>query len=141
MKDKANFLTKDKHKSLSSLQKIFKELLDVGEDKDINAKVAMKFCRKLKKYSAELAANGYQDFSQHQFKNPTAVMDNFLEKIGYELKLKRQENNAKRTRFYELKIIERISLYASNREAFRDNFYVRDELFFLNKKDLSAYVN
>lgn len=141
MKDKANFLTKDKHKSLSSLQKIFKELLDVGEDKDINAKVAMKFCRKLKKYSSELAANGYQDFSKHQFKNPTAVMNNFLEKIGYELKQKGQENNAKRTRFYELKIIERISLYASNREAFRDNFYVRDELFFLNKKDLSAYVN
>ena len=83
----------------------------------------------------------YQDFSKHQFKNPTAVMNNFLEKIGYELKQKGQENNAKRTRFYELKIIERISLYASNREAFRDNFYVRDELFFLNKKDLSAYVN
>jgi phage/plasmid primase-like uncharacterized protein len=141
MKDKANFLTKDKHKSLSSLQKIFKELLEVGKDKDINAKVAMKFCLKLKKYSAELAANGYQDFSKHQFKNPTAVMNNFLEKIGYELKQKGQENNVKRTRFYELKIIERISLYASNREALRDNFYVRDELFFLNKKDLSAYVN
>jgi phage/plasmid primase-like uncharacterized protein len=141
IKDKANFLTKDKHKSLSSLQKIFKELLDVGGDKDINAKVAMKFCRKLKKYSSELAANGYQDFSKHQFKNPTAVMNNFLEKIGYELKQKGQENNIKRTRFYELKIIERISLYASNREALRDNFYVRDELFFLNKKDLSAYVN
>jgi hypothetical protein len=121
-KDNANRETRNKIKSLSSLQKIFKELVQISLSQSlVDKKTAIKFCRILKKYSAELAANGFQDFSKHKFSNPLAVMKNFLAKIGYEMNQVKRSNTGKRERFFEVKVIEHISMYAMNRKGFNEN--------------------
>ena len=130
-KDKANRETRNKVKSLTSLQKIFKELVQISLTPELADKnTAIKFCKTLKKYSAELAANEFQDFSKHKFENPLAVMKNFLAKIGYEMNQVKRANTGKRERFFKVKVIEHISLYASNRKGLKENENALFDTFF-----------
>lgn len=114
--DRENALTQNKLQSKSSLHKIFNAVLDAVKDDDrIEAKTATKACNVLEKYAAELAANGFGDYRKPA-KDSVKRLNNFLKKIGYKLdpSLKTEWE-----RFYQVKPIEHIQRYASNREALR----------------------
>ena len=101
-------------KSLLLRKKIFNEFVAplVAAGKKIDKRIATKSLNILKKHHAELA----MDFGNYNknFTNPVKTIDAFLDKFGYELV---ETNRTNSSRFFEVKPISKISLYANNRKG------------------------
>ena len=114
--DKANLKTRNKQKSLVSRQKIFtaflKPLLDAN-DKGIGKKDFQKACKVLKKYHTELAGE-FGNYNKENFMQAGRTVDNFLDKIGYEMD---EISCSDGDRKYSIKLKNSISLYATSRKG------------------------
>lgn len=121
MWDKANYTTKDKRYSKTSLNRLLVDLFDVAASDGliVSQKTAGKFCNALKKNAAELAANGMGNYNKTMFKCPMKTMKSFMKRFGFELENHGRETKGDRKEIFLLKENETIRRYASNRAALK----------------------
>ena len=118
--DSLNYQHRNKTKSLTSRQKIFKDflkpLLKAQKNGGITKPDLLKALAVLEKYAPELAA----EFGNYANINPVrvgSIVGNFAKKFGYELVRVGRESQGNRNRIYEIKPMADIERYASNRNG------------------------
>lgn len=117
--DNANHFNRDKLASKTSKHLLFKAIIDDInglENATFSSEQAGIICRTLQDHHKELAANGLGNY-KHVSRYPVKQLTAFLEKIGYEVKVVKQDE--KGVRWYSMAINEQVQGYAIARAEYK----------------------
>lgn len=115
--DKKNAQTQKRSYSKTAIKKLIEPLIDrLLAEEFIDVNVALRECEYLKQNASELAANGIGHYT-HIGSRPITTLANLVRQFGYKIGFIAQSlKDGKRVRLYELRKIEHIHQYVTNRQ-------------------------